>query len=88
MITKGAQMSIYLATDLLIKPGDHVVVGEPSYFAATIGFQQAGAIIHRAPVDDFGIDVNRIESLCKKKKISFSLRHSSSSSSYDRNTHT
>ena len=70
MITKGAQMAIYLATDLLVKPGDHVVVGEPSYFAATLGFQQAGAIIHRVPVDDFGIDVNMIESLCKKKKIS------------------
>ena len=70
MITKGAQMAIYLATDLLVKPGDHVVVGEPSYFAATLGFQQAGAIVHRVPVDDFGIDVNMIESLCKKKKIS------------------
>jgi len=70
MITKGAQMAIYLATDLLVKPGDHVVVGEPSYFSATLGFQQAGAIVHRVPVDDFGIDVNMIESLCKKKKIS------------------
>jgi len=69
MITKGAQMAIYLATDLLIKPGDHVVVGEPSYFAASLGFQQAGAIIHRVPVDDFGIDVSMIEAVCKKKKI-------------------
>jgi GntR family transcriptional regulator / MocR family aminotransferase len=70
MITKGAQMSIYLAASLLIKHGSYVVVGEPSYFAATISFQQAGAIIHRVPVDDFGIDVSRIEGLCKKKKIS------------------
>jgi len=70
MITKGAQMAIYLATDLLVKPSHHVVVGEPGYFAATLGFQQAGAIVHRGPVDDFGIDVNMIESLCKKKKIS------------------
>jgi GntR family transcriptional regulator/MocR family aminotransferase len=69
MITKGAQMAIYLVADMLIKPGDHVIVGEPSYFAATITFQQAGATINRVPVDECGIDVDAIESLCKKKKI-------------------
>jgi GntR family transcriptional regulator/MocR family aminotransferase len=70
MITGGAQMAFYLAATLLIKPGDHVIVGEPGYFAATFTFQQAGGIVHRVPVDDFGIDVDAIESLCKKKKIS------------------
>ncbi len=43
MITKGAQMGIYLAAHVLLKPGDHVVVGEPSYFAATRTFMHAGA---------------------------------------------
>jgi GntR family transcriptional regulator/MocR family aminotransferase len=71
MITKGAQMSIYLATSLLVKPGSHVVVGEPGYFAATLTFQQAGATIHRIPVDESGIDVKAIESLCRKKKLAF-----------------
>jgi GntR family transcriptional regulator/MocR family aminotransferase len=69
MITKGAQMAFYLVSDLLIKPGDHVIVGEPSYFAATITFQQAGATINQVPVDDYGIDVSAIESLCQRKKI-------------------
>ncbi|HEY5745264.1 MAG TPA: PLP-dependent aminotransferase family protein [Chryseolinea sp.] len=69
MITKGAQMGIYLTTQLLIKPGDAVIVGEPSYFAATLTFRQAGATILRVPVDDQGIDVDAIEALCKKKKI-------------------
>ena len=69
LVTKGAQMAIYLAAKLLIRPGDRVVVGEPSYFAATVNFQQAGAAISRVPVDDHGIDVNAIESLCKRKKI-------------------
>jgi GntR family transcriptional regulator/MocR family aminotransferase len=69
MVTKGAQMAIYLVADMLIKPGDHVIVGEPSYFAATITFQQAGATIHRVPVDQDGINVDIVETLCKKKKI-------------------
>lgn len=69
MVTKGAQMGIFLAASLLAKPGDNVIVGEPSYFAATLTFEQIGAAINRVPVDDSGIDVDAIEALCKKKKI-------------------
>ncbi|NOU20029.1 MAG: PLP-dependent aminotransferase family protein [Bacteroidales bacterium] len=69
MITKGAQMGIYLTTKLLIKPYDHVIVGEPGYFAASLTFQQAGAVINRVPVDASGISVDAIEALCLKKEI-------------------
>jgi GntR family transcriptional regulator / MocR family aminotransferase len=69
MITNGAQMGIYLAANLLLQNGDHVIIGEPGYFAANLTFQQAGAILNRVPVDDLGIDVNAVEAMCKKKKI-------------------
>jgi GntR family transcriptional regulator / MocR family aminotransferase len=69
MITNGAQMGIYLAAHLLLKKGDHVIVGEPGYFAANLTFQQAGATLSRVPVDDFGMDVNAVEAICKKKTI-------------------
>ncbi len=69
LITKGAQMGIYLAARLLVSPGDHVIVGEPGYFGATLTLQQVGATINRVPVDENGIDVDAIEVLCKKKKI-------------------
>jgi GntR family transcriptional regulator/MocR family aminotransferase len=69
MVTRGAQMAIYLAAQVLLKPGDHVIVGEPGYFGATLAFQQAGAVVHRIPVDDAGIRVDDIEVLCKKKNI-------------------
>jgi GntR family transcriptional regulator / MocR family aminotransferase len=69
LITRGAQMAFYLATRLLLKPGDHVIVGEPGYFIANLTFRQAGAVVHRVPVDDSGIDVDSIESLCLKKKL-------------------
>lgn len=69
MITRGAQMGIYLASRVLLKPGDHVIVGEPNYFAANLTFQQLGAVLNRVPVDEKGIDVDAIEALCKKKKV-------------------
>ncbi|MBL0740343.1 PLP-dependent aminotransferase family protein [Chryseolinea lacunae] len=69
LVTKGAQMGIYLTARLLIKPGDNVVVGEPSYFAATRTFQHVGAQILRVPVDENGMDVEALERLCKKKRI-------------------
>lgn len=69
LITRGAQMAFYLATLLIVKAGDNVIVGEPGYLTTTLTFHHAGATIHRVPVDDSGIDVDRIESLCRKKTI-------------------
>jgi GntR family transcriptional regulator / MocR family aminotransferase len=69
LITKGAQMAIHVAASLLIKPGDHVVVGEPGYFIANLCFQNMGAKLLHIPVDDQGIDVNALEKLCRRKKI-------------------
>ncbi|HEU4470099.1 MAG TPA: PLP-dependent aminotransferase family protein, partial [Flavisolibacter sp.] len=69
MVTKGAQMGIYLAASVLLRPGDEVIVGEPNYFAANLTFQQLKARLNRVPVDEQGIDVDAIEKLCRKKKI-------------------
>ncbi len=71
MITKGAQMGIYLVARLLVKPGDHVVVGTPGYFGANLTFQQIGACVNCVPVDKEGINVDAIELICKTKKIRF-----------------
>lgn len=67
LITKGTQMAIYLTTQLLIRPGDTVFVPEPGYMAANQTFKLAGANLVFIPVDKEGMDVDRIEQLCKKK---------------------
>lgn len=67
LITKGTQMAIYLATQLLIRPGDTVFVPEPGYFDANQTFKLAGANLVFIPVDKEGIDVEMIEELCKKR---------------------
>lgn len=69
LITKGAQMGIFIASSVIINPGNDVVVGVPGYPTANITFQQLGANINYVPVDDGGLDTNAIEKLCEKKKI-------------------
>lgn len=63
MITRGAQMAIYIAAALLLQPGDAVITTDPNYFMADEMFRKRGAIIHRVPVDNDGMDVDQLEQL-------------------------
>lgn len=69
LITQGAQMGIFIAAQLLLRPGDNVIVGEPGYFMANNVFENLAANILRVPVDEDGIDVSKVEELCKRYKI-------------------
>lgn len=69
IITRGAQMAIFLSARTILSKGDHIIVGDPGYVTATLTFQQTGAIVHKVPVDENGIDVDEIERLCRKQKI-------------------
>lgn len=69
LITRGAQMAIYLAVSTLISPGDHMVVSDPSYFFADEIFRRKGAILNRVRVDQDGIDVDHLEEILQNNKI-------------------
>ncbi len=69
MITRGSTMAIYLATQAVIAPNDVMVVGEISYNSANLIFRQAGAKLVTAPVDEYGLEVEAIEAICKKQSI-------------------
>lgn len=69
LITHGAQMSIYLASKLLLKKGAKVIVGKPSYPIASKAFKSLGANMIEVPVDDKGIDTDRIEEVCLQQEI-------------------
>ena len=62
-------MAIYIATSLLVKPGEDMIVGEPSYFGGNRTFEQLGAVLNKVRVDENGIDVDQVEAICKVKKI-------------------
>lgn len=62
-------MSIYLASKLLLNDGDIVVVGNPNYSNANETFEEVGAKLLEVNVDANGLDVDKIEQICRKKKI-------------------
>lgn len=69
LITKGAQMAMYLTAQVLLNKNDIVIVGEPGYDGANEVFEQAGAQLALVPVDEHGIDLDAVEAICKKKKV-------------------
>ncbi|MBW3518542.1 PLP-dependent aminotransferase family protein [Flavobacterium sp. NKUCC04_CG] len=69
MITRGIEMGIYIATEMLIEPMDVVLVGELSYYATNMIFQKAGATLLSVPMDEEGIDVDAVKRLCETTKI-------------------
>ncbi|MGH1339017.1 MAG: PLP-dependent aminotransferase family protein [Aureispira sp.] len=70
MITRGSIMGLYLVAQLLLKKGDTVVVGALNYQTANSIFQQAGAQLLTIPVDEKGIVVGALESICQQQRIS------------------
>jgi GntR family transcriptional regulator/MocR family aminotransferase len=67
VITRGAQMAIFMAARMIIHPGSKVLVGSPNYFMADAIFKQFGANLIRVPVDDHGMDIEFIEKFCRKQ---------------------
>ncbi|WP_418123811.1 PLP-dependent aminotransferase family protein [Chryseobacterium sp. PTM-20240506] len=67
--TRGAQMAIYIAASLIIKPGDKVIVSDPSYFIANLVFEKLGAELIRVPVDNEGMCTRSVEEVLQKNDI-------------------
>lgn len=69
LITHGAQMSIFLSAQLLLNEKSSIIVGKPNYPIANQTFLQTGANLIEVNVDEEGIDTDKIEAICKKKKV-------------------
>jgi DNA-binding transcriptional MocR family regulator len=54
VVTAGAQQAVSLAAACWVRPGDRVVVDEPTYPGAIAAFRQAGARLVGVPVDGDG----------------------------------
>lgn len=65
LLTRGAQAAIYLAAQMIVKPGSRVIVGVLNYSKANKVFEQLGATLVKVNIDENGIDVDRIEEICK-----------------------
>ena len=69
LITRSMEMSLFIISEILLRPGDIVVVGTPGYFSANMSFQKSGAQIKTIPVDDHGIDTRALRQICKQHHI-------------------
>ncbi|WP_109300742.1 PLP-dependent aminotransferase family protein [Aquimarina sp. AU474] len=69
LITRGSQMGIYLASQLLLQNQNNIIVGDTNYATANDTFINAGGTIRTVPVDINGINTYEIDKLCKKHPI-------------------
>lgn len=68
-VVRGSQMALFLVAHAVLSPGDNVAIEDPHYGNAYKAFDEAGLNIHCIPVDKNGIDVDKLEALCKKISI-------------------
>jgi GntR family transcriptional regulator/MocR family aminotransferase len=68
-VTRGSQMGIFLAARLLAQPGDDVAIERLSYPPAREAFLAAGANILPVEMDEQGMNVDRLEALCRKHAV-------------------
>ncbi|GAB3308258.1 aminotransferase-like domain-containing protein [Hymenobacter tenuis] len=69
LITRGGTMSLYLLAQLLLGPGDTVVVGQRSYHGADRAFAAQGADLHRVAVDGQGLCIAELAALCQQQPV-------------------
>ncbi len=69
LVTRSLELSAYIVAETLLSPGDGVVVGELSYFATNMILQKAGAKVLTVPLDDEGLDVDAVRTLCERRPI-------------------
>jgi GntR family transcriptional regulator/MocR family aminotransferase len=67
--TRGSIMALFLLAQVLLRPGDAVVVGRRSYQAADRLFEQRGARLLRVEVDEQGLCVDEVARLCQQQRV-------------------
>ncbi len=68
IVTTGSQQSLFLAAQVLVDPGDVVIMEEPGYLAAINVFTFARARLVGARVDEEGMDTSIVEEKVKRLK--------------------
>lgn len=64
-VVRGSQMALYLVAHAVFSPSDNIAMEEPGYHNAYKAFREAGLSVHGIPVDKDGIDVDKLEHLCR-----------------------
>lgn len=68
-ITRGSQNGIFLAAQVLVQPGDSVIVEALTYEPAVAAFRALGANIVPVGLDEDGIDIEAVEHACRRNAV-------------------
>jgi len=68
-ITRGSQNGLFLALQVLIRPGDAVIVEELTYEPAVAAIQALGGLVIPVGLDEDGIDVGEMEAACRRHAV-------------------
>ncbi|MHA4837537.1 MocR-like pyridoxine biosynthesis transcription factor PdxR [Sphingopyxis sp. MSC1_008] len=68
-ITRGSQNGIFLAAQVLVQPGDSVIVEALTYEPAVAAFRAMGANIVPVGLDEDGIDIEAVEHACRRNAV-------------------
>ncbi len=68
LVVSGSQQGLDLVARLFITPGDVVVVEEPTYSGALALFRMLGARLVSVPVDEDGMQVDRLAALLSRQR--------------------
>ena len=71
IVTTGSQQALDLLGKTLISPGDKVIVEGPTFLATIQCFRLYGAQLISAPVDDNGVQTDKLEALIAEHKPKF-----------------
>ena len=69
VVTRGSQHAIWLIMRALLEPGDAVAIESYGYRPAWDALRAGGAALRPIPVDDEGLDVDRLAELCEREPI-------------------
>lgn len=66
LVTAGSQQALALVSQILLKPGDVIVVESPSYATALDLFNALNLHVVGVPVDEHGMQVEKLEKVLQK----------------------
>ncbi len=66
LVTAGSQQALALVSQILLKPGDVIVVESPSYATALDLFHALNLHVVGVPVDEHGMQVEKLEKILQK----------------------
>lgn len=69
LITSGCQQAVDLLRRALVRPGDRVLMEEPVYPGLRNSFREAGADILGIPVNEDGLDLDRLATALPSAKV-------------------